>query len=194
MSLSPPATRRKLHHRHIAVEGFERDDGLFDIEAEIVDTKTHDIATLERFVRTGEAMHHMRLRLTIDLDYTIHAAEAVTLAGPLSVCPGGAATFALLKGLTIKSGFMRAANERMGGVLGCTHIRELLQQMATVAFQSTIPAIRVRREAQGELPGGRPAIAAIDSCFALDSRGDFVRNRFPERYTGDKDIPETSRH
>lgn len=193
MDLSLPQTRRKLHHRQIAVEGFEREDGLFDIEAEIVDTKTHDIATLGFFVLAGEPMHRMRMRLTIDLDYTILAAEAVTFNGPLSSCPGGAASFASLKGLTIKSGFVRAASERMAGATGCTHIRELLQQMATVAFQTTIPAIRARREAQGENARNRPAIAAVGSCYALDSKGEFVRQRFPELYTGDKGIPEISR-
>src|SRR6185503_19700597 len=43
MSLSAPAPRRHLHTRSITCEGFARDDGLWDIEARIVDTKTYRV-------------------------------------------------------------------------------------------------------------------------------------------------------
>ena len=39
-----PPQRRRLHVRRVTYEGFERADGLFDIEAHLVDTKDHDIS------------------------------------------------------------------------------------------------------------------------------------------------------
>ena len=42
MGLPSPAPRRHLHTRSILCEGFLRDDGLYDIEARIVDTKTYE--------------------------------------------------------------------------------------------------------------------------------------------------------
>ncbi|HEY5307719.1 MAG TPA: DUF2889 domain-containing protein, partial [Casimicrobiaceae bacterium] len=43
MPLSTPVvTRERLHRRAITYDGFRRADGLFDIEAHIVDAKDHD--------------------------------------------------------------------------------------------------------------------------------------------------------
>ena len=84
----------------------------------------------------------------------ITAFEAVTEYGPYSICPSAAPNFARLAGLRIGRGFIKAANERVGGVHGCTHLRELLGQMGTVAFQ-TLYAIRHRR------PTAQPGAADV---------------------------------
>jgi hypothetical protein len=190
MPLSAPVERELLHTRSIRIEGYQRSDGLYDIEARLTDTKTHGFTTDEaRFVEAGENLHGMWMRLTIDEDMLIHAAEAVTDEGPYGMCPGGAVNFRLLAGLTIKPGFLRAANERVGGVAGCTHLRELLQQVGTVALQTTSP-LRFRREAEARAraaahPGhhmARPRL--LNSCHAYDTNGDVVRRRWPEFYTG----------
>jgi hypothetical protein len=179
MPLSAPIPRNKLHHRRIDVQGFEREDGLFDIEAELMDTKTYEFHTGNRPMKVGDALHHMRARLTVTADLLITHAEAITEAGPYHVCGGGALSFAKLEGLTIKVGFLKAANERFGGVLGCTHIREFLQQMATVAFQTTYPA-RARREDAGQ----RSSTRLLNTCFAFDSKGEVVKERWPDQYNG----------
>ena len=41
MPLSPPAPRTHIHTRTVTVMGYEREDGLFDIEAQMTDTKTY---------------------------------------------------------------------------------------------------------------------------------------------------------
>ena len=47
MPLSASATaRHRLHARHVTYEGFERDDGLFDIDAHLADVKDHDFLLL----------------------------------------------------------------------------------------------------------------------------------------------------
>lgn len=179
MPLSEPAERELLHQRDIVVRGYRRGDGLFDIDAEISDSKTYGFSVGDRgHIAPGDKLHRMVLRMTVDATLTITACEAVTEAGPFDVCPGGAASFGRLAGLSIRSGFLREANARIGGVAGCTHIRELLQQMATVAVQTTyvLPA-RQRNDAAG-------ADRMIDSCHAYAADGGVVRKRWPDRYTG----------
>lgn len=179
MPLSDAAPRRHLHTRAITLKGYQRDDGQFDVEAEITDTKTYDFSTDDRLVATGTPLHHMRARLTVNPDMVITKAEAVTEAGPFAICGGGAETFTRLEGLTIKAGFLKAANERIGGPIGCTHLRELLQQMATVAFQTTFP---VRAERDQRDPAARPRL--LDTCHAYASDGPLVERRWPQFFTG----------
>ena len=71
------------------------------------------------------------------------------------MCPQAAANFSRLTGLQIKAGFLRDANQRVGGTLGCTELQELLQQMAMTAFQTTNPA-KVRQETHEEGSDGAP--------------------------------------
>lgn len=179
MSLSPPAPRKHLHTRAITLTGYEREDGCFDIEAEIIDTKTYGFPTEDRQIDPGMPLHHMRARLTVTEHLEIVAAEAVTEAGPFGICGGGAESFGRLAGLVIKPGFLKAANERLAGVAGCTHIRELLQQMATVAFQTTYPA-RAKREPYH--PTKAPRL--LNTCHAYAADGDVVKRRWPKFYTG----------
>jgi hypothetical protein len=186
MPLSEPAERTLLHLRDIAVRGYLRADGLFDIEAEIIDTKTYAFSVGDRRVEPGERLHNMLVRMTVDADLTIVACEASTEFSPFPSCGGGAETFGRLAGLTIKAGFLREANARIGGVAGCTHIRELLQQMATVAFQTSF--VLPTRQADDSASAGR----LINTCHAYSAAGPVVRRRWPALYTGPEDAAATA--
>ena len=143
MPLSPPASRETLHRRLIDMHGYRRADGLFDIEGHLEDTKTYPFGNLDRgTIEPGVPLHGMWLRLTVDEDLVIVACEAATDFSPYSVCPQAAPNFAALEGVRIGPGFTRAVKERVGGVHGCTHLREMLAQMATVAFQTIYPVRR----------------------------------------------------
>jgi Protein of unknown function (DUF2889) len=179
MPLSSPAERELLHLRDIAVRGYRRADGLFDIDAEISDTKSYQFSVGNRgSIAPGERLHNMLVRMTVDSSLTIVACEAVTQDAPFAACPGGAATFGRLVGLSIRVGFLRDANARIGGVEGCTHIRELLQQMATVAVQTTyvLPA----RQGNEQAGGSR----MLNTCYAYAADGEVVKRRWPALYTG----------
>ena len=178
MPLSEPTERELLHLRDIAIRGYRRADGLFDIEAEIADTKTYGFSIAGRRLEPGGKLHNMLARLTVDEHLTIIAAEAATEAGPFLNCPGGAEKFGRLAGLSIRAGFLREANARIGGVDGCTHIRELLQQMATVAFQTSF--VLPSRQSDTEAAADR----LINSCHAYSAAGPVVQRRWPELYTG----------
>jgi len=180
MPLSPAVAREDLHERTITLRGYRREDGLFDVEGHLTDRKPYELTVEERGrLAPGEPIHDMWMRMTINEDMIIVACEAVTDNGPFRICPDAAPNFASLAGLSIKAGFLKAASERIGGVHGCTHLREMLQQMGTVAFQS-LYAVRMARPAQA--PTKPPPI--INSCYAYASDGEPVRRRWPQFYTG----------
>ena len=196
MPLSPPAERELTHLRDIALRGFHRSDGLFDIEAHIRDTKTIGLQNVDRggWIAPGEPLHDMWLRITIDEGMTILGCEAVTEHGPFTICPDGAQHFDRLVGLTIKAGFLREANARVGGTDGCTHLRELLQQVATTAFQTMWP-VRMRqaeeRRRQLAAQGAGPAEIAreaspalLNTCYAYADTRETVQRRWPHLYRG----------
>ena len=130
MPLSDPAPRELLHLRDIELRGYRRTDGLFDIEARLTDTKTYSFGNQDRGeITAGTPLHGMLARMTVDEEMVIQRFEAATEFGPYLACPAAAPNFAALAGLTIGRGFLRAANERVGGIKGCTHLRELLGQI-----------------------------------------------------------------
>ena len=138
MPLSNPAPRKLMHTRAIECKGYEREDGLWDIEGHLVDTKAYVHSRRGGGERQpGEPVHNMWLRLTIDLDLTIHDAEAVTDAGPYAHCGNIAPNFKSLAGVKIGRGWRREIATRLGGVKGCTHLVELLGPLGTTAYQAT---------------------------------------------------------
>lgn len=175
MPLSPPAPRQKLHTRTIVIEGYRREDGLFDIEARLDDTKTYPFANEDRGeIAPGEKLHGMLMRLTIHEDMMVVACEANTEFGPYAVCPAIAPNFANLAGLRIGPGWTRRVKEVVGGVKGCTHLVELLGPMATVAFQ-TLVVVRRKKQAASS---GPPAL--LNTCHAYAADGPMVARRWPE--------------
>ena len=79
MPLSLPVQRQLLHTRAITIQGYVRDDALFDIEAHLVDTKAHAFTNSDRGeVQPGIPLHEMWLRLTLDIEMEIRAVETST--------------------------------------------------------------------------------------------------------------------
>ncbi|WP_439578014.1 DUF2889 domain-containing protein [Elioraea sp.] len=188
MPLSPPAKREKLHDRTIVLEGFRREDGLFDIEARLTDTKTYAFSNDDRGeITPGVPLHGMLMRLTIDDEMRIVACEADTEYGPYTVCPAITPNFAALAGLRIGPGWMRAAKERVGGVKGCTHLVELLGPMATVAFQ-TLVVLRRKRTVD---PAKPPAL--LNTCHAYAADGAIVARRWPQFAVRGREADATTR-
>lgn len=170
MTLSPPAPRRPSHNRCITLDGFARDDGLFDIEAELIDKKPYSFPSRAHGeVTEGSALHHMKVRLTVSEEMEVIAAEAVTLAGPYHECPHGAKAIGNLVGQTIQPGWKRIVQRAIGGAQGCTHITELMGPVATVAFQTIYgEAARRAREKAGTDHAEPPQMTGLlNSCHAL---------------------------
>ncbi|MCU0838675.1 MAG: DUF2889 domain-containing protein [Rhodospirillales bacterium] len=177
MPLSKAAPRQHLHTREIRCRGFRRDDGLWDIEGTLEDTKSYSFDNRDRDgVAAGEAVHRMGIRLTIDDDMRVHAAEASTDAGPFDVCGDITPRFADLAGLVIGPGWRKAVLARMAGVAGCTHLTELLVGPVTTTAMQTVFAARARRLATADA-AARPPI--IDTCHALRGDGPIVAREWP---------------
>jgi hypothetical protein len=192
MPLSPPAAREAIHDRTYDFHGYRREDGLWDIEGRIRDSKTYGFDNDHRGrVEAGDAVHEMEVRLTLNDGFEVVAAEAATHAGPFAICPAVTPNFARLAGLKVGPGWREAVRKRVGGVEGCTHIVEMIYAMATVAYQTMVPILsREGKLGSGDDGSARKRPPLIDSCHAFASDGEIVRRTWPDFYTGDKERPE----
>lgn len=179
MPLPPPDPREEMHLRRVECRGFRRADGRWDIEGRIVDTKTYAFDNEWRGrVMPGTPVHDMSVRITIDEDFVVHDAVAVTEASPFRICPEAAGAIKSIVGLRIGSGWNRKVKEKLGRTNGCTHIMELLGPMATTAIQSLVMVRRAKALASDKPP------PMIDQCYAYASDREVVKKRFPAHYTG----------
>jgi len=186
MPLTSPVEREAIHYRRITCDGYRRADGLWDIEAHLVDTKSFDLPNRDRggCIPAGEPLHRMALRVTVDDGLLIHAVEAVTDAGPFNICPRITDHFRRLEGLRIGPGWRRAVRERVGGVEGCTHLVELLTPIATTAFQTVYGARYGAGPVEDSPTAERADVTThlIGSCHALAADSPVVRDLWPRHY------------
>jgi len=181
MSEPQPMSRRLLHTRAIELQGFIRDDGRFELEARLTDSKSYDSRRFpDSTLPAGEPLHDMVVHMSFDEELLIHAFDATMAATPYDGCREAEPNFGALVGMRIQPGFLREANRRLGGVKGCTHIRELLQQIATTAYQ-TVVGVRLQKQAEaGAQPAEKPKL--LDTCAGYRADGEWVRIRWPEYY------------
>lgn len=183
MPLSPPAPRKHLHTRKVECFGYQREDGLWDIEGHITDTKTYSFVNTERGeLEPGMPVHDMWIRLTINDRMEIVDAEAVTEASPFSICGNIAPDYKKLIGLRIVSGFTQAVKDRLGGTAGCTHLTELLGPVGTVAYQTMVRPRQPPPLGAGLEPVKRPRV--LNTCHAFHEEGPIVKRLWPDYYTG----------
>jgi len=180
-SLSAPVARRLIHTRNVRTRGFLRDDGLWDLEGELLDEKTYTYDDRERGpLPAGSPMHLMRARLTVDHELTVHAAEVDMDTIPFSTCARAADPAQQLVGRSLKRGFARAIEESMGRTSGCTHVRYLILALANTAYQTIsayreqfMPELGAPKAADGERP------FYLDQCLSWDERGPVVARFLP---------------
>lgn len=181
MTAAPPLiSRRPVHLRRITCEGYERDDGLYDIVGTLIDTKPFPIELTEKPLAADEAIHHMTVCLTIDRDRLIHDVVAHTLQGPHAVCGAITESYRRLIGQRIQPGFTVVVKRLFRGEQGCTHMTELLPPMATTAFQMLWSGADDVTDADQPAHRNSP----LGGCHALKLGGEIVRLHFPEQYTG----------
>lgn len=182
MPLSQPIERELAHTRTIICHGYERKDGLWDIEAHIEDTKPYSFPNKDRggCIEADEALHDMKVRLTVDETLLIHAAEAVTDASPFNYCTAIHPSYQSLVGLRIAPGWNQKLKEIFGGTQGCTHITELLATMATAAFQ-TVGGSKMRRNNFTD-PDPTAIPKHLHTCHALAFSSPVVLEHWPHAY------------
>jgi hypothetical protein len=173
-------TREELHFRRIDMRGYQRSDGLFEVEGRVTDRKPHDFSPGGggKEVPANQPIHDMGVRLVFDEQMTVHGVETFMDSMPYLECRGGGQALQSLIGLRIGSGWSREVRNRLSGAQSCTHLMEILIPLATTALQS----LSVKRHG---LPDrldatGRPV--KIDSCYAYGAQRSIVQRRWPEFY------------
>lgn len=176
-------TRTLLHTREIICKGYQRSDGLLDIEGCLVDLTNEPTDLPFHRVPQGGAIHDMRLVMTLDADMVIQQINAVTATGASQFCGEASAVYSRLVGLKIAAGFKQKTKAIIGGSKGCTHLTELLERMASTAMQTMFSIYRAeashrRATATQKVIAVRPWV--IGTCHAYREDGDAVRLLWPE--------------
>jgi hypothetical protein len=179
--------RRHVHTRSIRVDAYARDDGLWDIEAVLVDTKSRDLQLVSGLRAAGEPVHEMRLQVTIDTDLNVRDASASTSWVPYpGYCNQIEPEYKRLVGLNLARDFRRQVRERLGGVQGCTHLTELAGVLPTAAIQGFAGEKRKEPEQDQRKP------FQLDHCHALVTTGPAVAKFYPRWFrSGDKPVRAT---
>lgn len=187
MPLPDAVKREHIHTRAITFQGFEREDGMWDIEAHMTDTKTYEFENDWRGkISVGEPLHEMLIRVTIDSEFVIHDVEAATENSPFEMCPDITPNYKALVGITMGPGWRKVIRQKVGGKEGCTHITELLFPMATVAFQTIWPRRRRQlKQSDSNTGSGSRRPQVLDTCHAWATDSPVVKKNAPKFYTGD---------
>ncbi|ORU93545.1 MAG: hypothetical protein A6F70_05955 [Cycloclasticus sp. symbiont of Bathymodiolus heckerae] len=145
MPLPASSARKELHTRQITCTGYQRDDGLLDVEARLTDVKTYPFENAYRgTIHPDDPIHDMWIRITVDEKLIIHDCIAVTDKSPFGCCPDITPTFKRLIGEQIAAGWTMRVKKLVGGLQGCTHLTDLLGPATTTIFQ-TMSGIRKGR-------------------------------------------------
>ena len=179
----PDSPDRTPHHtREVRCLGFSRPDGLWEVEAHLLDTKPYWFPNHEKSgVDPGEPIHLMSLRLTLDLDFLIHAVDVAMDSTPYGICRQVETNIKKLAGIRIGPGWLKQVRQRMPRTDGCTHLYELLNPIATTAYQSMHLALEERA---GQMPQRNPP-PILDQCHTLSRTSEVVRVKWPEFHKAD---------
>ena len=173
--LSPPVARSHLHNRNVVFRGYRREDGLWEVEAELRDAKTMEfVIPGEHRWKADQPIHGMAIRLTVDDATVVQAIEVAMDHVPHGPCPEAAASMQRMVGCSLSRGWRRSIEEHLGGVQGCAHLRELLFNMATAAFQTMVHDVR------SDDPRRPPPF--LGKCHTWDFDGATVERIYPMFY------------
>ncbi len=180
MTLPQAAAQRQLkHRRQIDVQVFSRGNGLWEVDAVLTDTKTRVADMIDGPRPPGTPIHDMLLRLVVNEKLDILEAGSATRWMPYTgICNDHDDAYGALVGLNLMQNFRHALRQKLGGVLGCTHITELAQTVPTAVVQAFAGEVI---DTRGTAEGAKQPFQ-IDRCHALRSDGDIVRLYHPRWY------------
>lgn len=184
MPLSESVERELAHTRVVTCQGYSREDGLWDIEGRIVDTKPYRFRNRDRggWIEADEALHDMSLRLTVSDELEVVEVDAVIDHSPYNYCKCVTPVAQNLVGLRIRPGWTEQSKRAMGANRGCTHLTELLGPIATTAIQTVVSAKRRQQSEQAKPRSPR----FLNTCHSYADDSPVVQQHFPEHYTGDR--------
>lgn len=175
----PKISRSPRHTRSIVAQAFERDDGLWDIDARIIDIKPRVVELASGQRAPNEPIHDLWLRITIDRQLNIVDAEAVSDAVPYpGYCDTHVHVYKKLIGLNLVQSFRHALRERLAGIQGCTHLTELSSVLPTAAIQAFAGDVLPTRDGENDDKNAQPPFQ-LDRCHALRRDGPAVAKYYP---------------
>jgi hypothetical protein len=180
MPLPAPVARRHIHSRKVHCEGYFREDGLWEVEASLLDTTPFAHEDFERGQRRPEdPVHKMAIRITVDRNLVVVDAHGSMDDVPYVTCHDVPPRMSALIGVKLGTGWRRALREKLPRLEACTHMVELIGPAITTLFQSM---------SYREPPDGGEAHAAkknptrpyfIDDCWSWRADGPNVAKLFP---------------
>jgi hypothetical protein len=198
MPLPPPASRQLRHQRAIRAVAYEREDGLWDIDACLTDHKPRDVALAGGVRPNGLPIHELWLRITIDRRLNVVDAHASSDWVPYDGhCQSINPSYRALIGLNLLQNFRREAGRLLAGTAGCTHLTELCAVLPTAAIQAFAGEVWDSRTGRpGVAPAGSETGKTVDGsqpvddkppfqlgrCHALRFDGEVVRQFYPRWY------------
>ena len=180
MALPTAASERQLKHRRsIDVQIYSRGNGLWEVDARLIDVRPRETRLATGLLPAGVPIHEMLLRLVVDERLNVVEAGAETLAMPYAGdCSDYGDVYSRLVGLNLMRGFRHGVKERLGGIQGCTHITELTQVLPTAVVQAFAGEVLDTRGDSAE--SAQPF--QIDRCHALRADGPAVKTYYPRWY------------
>jgi hypothetical protein len=170
--------REELHFRRIDLRGWRRADGLFEVEARLVDRKPRDFRPPggdASLVPANEPIHDFVVRVAFDRELVVRGIRAEPGAIPYRDCAHGGDSLQALVGLRLGAGWNAEVRKRLPNAETCTHVKELMGPIATVAIQSTVE-MRMRQLDAADATG-KPL--KIDTCYAYAASRELVLHRWP---------------
>lgn len=180
---TPPPAGRLMHTRTTVFRGYLRDDRLWEIEAELRDTKTFDGLTAEHVkISAGTPIHQMLLRLTIDDELLVHDVWSSLPHTPFAECQATQPPLLNLVGARLGPGWRQAIDEALGKARGCTHVRELLFNMASAAYQTVAGTRQMQIRAAGKENRDTQKVPPyhLGQCIGWDFNGAVVARIWPQ--------------
>jgi Protein of unknown function (DUF2889) len=178
-----PIRRRHMHTRTIECNGYLRDDGLWEVEARLRDTKpfSQSASRYREELKPGAPVHDIALRLAIDDSMTVREAQATMRATPYPTCIEVEPILQRLVGERVGSGWRDVVRRKLGRLESCTHLTELLGPAVTTLFQTM---------SQGRNPQGRDSLEDqrarterpffVGGCHSWRTDGPIVADMFPQ--------------
>lgn len=179
MSNATPVARTPMHERKLQINSFVREDGLWDLEASLLDVKAYDFVKLSGKTHVaGTPVHDMLICVTVTEEGEIVEAKVKYGAAPYNdTCFAIESAYNALVGMHLLRGFRNAVRERFARVEGCTHMSELAVLLPTVFVQSLANR---RNQKRTETQGKRPF--QLEGCHALRLDSPAVKEFFPQWY------------
>lgn len=182
---SRDGSRRLMHRRSIECIGYLRDDGLWEVEARLIDTKPFAQRDPYRGVlQPGDPVHDIGVRLAVDDGMMIQEAQTMMRATPFPTCIEVEPVLQRLVGERIGPGWRDLVRRKIGRLDTCTHLSELLGPAVTTLYQTI---------SYGKTPDGRSSLEDhrsateppfyLSGCHSWRTDGPIVAELFPQFVT-----------